>query len=151
MSRRLERVASVIRTVLGRAIPTELSDPRIPPITSITRVDVSADFAVAHVYVSILAPDNRRQLAVDALQSAAGRLRRILGRELRLRQTPALDFRLDESVRRSFETVQALDRLMAELGGRPADGPDVADGPPSDNPNNDEPGRAGAAGAQEDP
>jgi ribosome-binding factor A len=135
VSRRTERVASLIRTILAEAIQNRLNDPRIEPLTSITRVDVSADLSVAHVYVSVMAEGERRKLSVEALRHAAGRLRSLVAREVTLRQTPQLDFRLDESVQRSFETVQQLDRMMEELderSGRPADqeigAPDAAGG-----------------------
>jgi ribosome-binding factor A len=122
VSRRTERIGSLIRTTLAGAIQSRLSDPRIEPLTSITRVDVSADFSVAHVYVSVMAEESRRRLSVQALQHAAGRLRTLIAQQLTLRQAPALDFRLDDSVRRSFETVQQLDRIMAELDTQPGSG-----------------------------
>ncbi|MCK4340393.1 MAG: 30S ribosome-binding factor RbfA [Phycisphaerae bacterium] len=123
MPRRTERVSSLIRTIIAEAIQTRLSDPRIPPITSITRVEVSADFSVARVFVSVLATDVedearrkiKRELCLSALRSASGYLRRLLGRELTLRKTPVLDFQLDESVQGSIETIQLIDRVMEEL------------------------------------
>jgi ribosome-binding factor A len=118
VSRRTERVASLIRTILGEAIPARLSDPRIEPLTSITRVEVSADLSVAHVYVSVMAEEAHQRLSVKALRHAAGRLRSLVAGEISLRQAPELDFRLDDSIQRSFETVQQLDRMMEELGER---------------------------------
>ena len=115
--------------ILAEAIQSRLSDPRIEPLTSITRVEVSADLAVARVYVSVMANEARQKLSVEALQHAAGRLRSLVAREVSLRQAPQLVFRLDDSIQRSFQTVQQLDRIMAELGDRePADGnPDRVD------------------------
>lgn len=133
MSRRTERVASLIRSILADAIQNRLNDPRIELLTSITRVEVSADLSLAHVYVSVMAEDSRRRLSIEALRHAAGWLRSVVAREAALRQAPALDFRLDASVQRSFETVQRLDRIMEEVEGRPqsntdqdAPNPDVA-------------------------
>lgn len=115
-SRRVERVASLLRKVLAEAIQTRLHDPRIPTITSITRVEVSADFSVARVHVSVLDTPARQALCIRALQSSAGHLRRLLRPHLRLRTIPALDFRLDDSLKRGFETCQILDRLAAARG-----------------------------------
>jgi len=98
------------------AIQNRLADPRIPAITSVTRVEVSEDFSLAAIYVSVLGSDAQRKLALTALRGAAGLLRRRLAPELRLRQIPRLDFRLDDSVRRSFETIMAIDKAMRELG-----------------------------------
>jgi ribosome-binding factor A len=115
VSRRTERVASLVRSILAEAIQSHLSDPRIEPLTSITRVEVSSDLSVAHVYVSVMAERERRELSVRALRHAAGRLRSLVAREVTLRQAPELDFRLDESVQHSFRTVQQIDRLMEEF------------------------------------
>jgi len=116
MSRRTQRVASVIRSVVSSAISTRLSDPRIERLTSITRVDVAADFSLATLYVSVFAREAQQRLCVAALQSSAPRLRSLIGRELRLRQVPELVFRLDDSLKKSFATVEAIDRAMVDSG-----------------------------------
>lgn len=128
MSRRTERIASLIRTILAEAIQRRLSDPRIPAITSITRVEVSQDLSVAKVFVSVLAPSEaRRKLAHRALQQAAGHLRRLLGQELALRTLPHLVFKLDDSLRKGFETVQLIDQLGLATGAVPDSEPSELD------------------------
>jgi ribosome-binding factor A len=122
-SRRAERVASLIRTLIAEEILHGLNDPRIPTITSITRVEVSPDFAVARVHVSVMAEETKRRLCLAALTSAAGHLRWLLSQELTLRNTPQIEFRLDDSLRGALQTVEKIDQLMAELGERPEDGP----------------------------
>lgn len=119
MSRRTERVASLVRSTLAEAIQGRLSDPRIEPLTSITRVEMSPDLSVARVFISVMAPENRQKLTLDALTHAVRLLRRRLGERIMLRQVPELIFKLDNSLQQSFRTVQEIDRLMAELGERP--------------------------------
>ncbi len=114
MSRRTERVGSLIREVIAEAIQTQLNDPRIEPLTSITRVDVSQDLAHARIHVSIFAPPARQQLCLHALRRAAGRLRRLLGPNLQTRTLPQLDFVLDETIQRTFETVRLIEKTMEE-------------------------------------
>lgn len=116
MSRRTERVGHLIRQLVAETIQNRLSDPRIPTITSVTRVEVSDDFSVARVYVSVMAPEPQRKLCLTALRKASGLFRRVLAPELTLRKIPALDFRLDDSLRQGFETVEVIDRAMRELG-----------------------------------
>lgn len=116
MSRRTERVGNLIRSIVAQTLQTRLTDPRIPTITSVTRVEVSDDFAVARIFVSVMAPEPQRQLCLTALRHASGLFRRVLAPELSLRKIPALDFRLDDSLRQSFETVEVIDRAMRELG-----------------------------------
>jgi len=131
MNRRTERIGSVIRGIVARAIQRRLNDPRIEKLTSITRVEVSADLSVARVYVSVLAPEARQKLCVQALRSAAGRLRGLVAEQVVLRQVPRLDFILDDSVQRAFRTVQAIDQAMIELG-EPAPWERPAAAPPAD-------------------
>lgn len=115
VSRRTQRIASVIRNVVAEAIRTQLSDPRVEPWTSVTRVQVSPDLTVAHVNVSVMAENPaRRKLCVQALQAASGRLRSMLARHLTARQIPRLEFHLDDSVQQSIRTVDAIDRVLAE-------------------------------------
>lgn len=124
MSRRTLRVASLIRSIVADAIQFRLNDPRIEPLTSVLRVDVSADFSVAKVYVSVMAGEARQKLTLDALRGAAGMMRSLVASDVTLRQTPALEFVLDGSLQRGFETVQAIDQAMREL--RDADQPEPA-------------------------
>lgn len=148
-TRRTERVAALIRSILAEELQAGLNDPRIPPITSITRVEVSPDFSLAKVYVSVLAPETKRNLCLDALRSSAGHLRWRLGQELTLRKTPVLDFRLDESLQRGFETVQLIDKLMEErtaAAGDSSAGPGAADTASADA----QPGKPAGDDARED-
>lgn len=124
VSRRQERIGSEIRRLLAHALTARISDPRIEPFTSITRVRVSPDMSVAHVHVSVMAREARRDLCLRALRGAAGRLRTIVAEQLTLRQTPALLFHLDDSVRGAFETVQAIERAMEEHADGSADAAD---------------------------
>jgi ribosome-binding factor A len=119
VSRRTERIGSVIRSIVSEAIQTRLADPRLEPLTSITHVDVSADLSLARVYVSVMAEPAGQKLAVAALRNAAGRLRASVADQVYMRQVPRLEFVLDDSVKQSFETVQAIDSAMAELGEKP--------------------------------
>ncbi|RMF84657.1 MAG: 30S ribosome-binding factor RbfA [Planctomycetota bacterium] len=124
VSRRTERIASVVRHVVARAMQTRLNDPRLERFTSVTRVEVSDDLSIAHVYVSVMAPTAaRKRLSVDALSAAAPRLRRMLGDQLHTRVIPQIAFHLDESLQRGFETVQLIDGLMQR--GEPDGGPDA--------------------------
>ncbi len=129
MSRRTERIGSVIRNIVSEAIQSRLSDPRLEPLTSITRVDVSADLSLARINVSVMATEARQKLTLDALQHAAGRLRATVADQVRMRQVPRLEFMLDDSVKQAFQTVQAIDSAMAELGERPPWEEDEAETP----------------------
>jgi ribosome-binding factor A len=156
VSRRTERIGSVIRNIVSEAIQTRLADPRLEPLTSITHVDVSADLSLARISVSVMASPAGQKLAVAALQSAAGRLRGAVADQVHMRQVPRLEFVLDDSLKKAFETVQAIDQAMAELGQKPPweTGPESAaetDEEAAAEPDASAPGAAADAGQADEP
>ncbi len=94
------RLNTQLRTELAGLIRTELSDPRVFGVT-VTEADVSPDMRSAKISVSLLGDDARLAEAVTGLNNAAGRLRRALGVNLRLRYTPNLRFVPDVAMRQS--------------------------------------------------
>ncbi|MFN3266711.1 MAG: 30S ribosome-binding factor RbfA [Deinococcales bacterium] len=88
MSQRTAQIEAAIERVLARAIP-ELSDPRLPLIVTIERVQITPDLLHAKVFISSLddvAP------VVEALNHAKGFLQRQIAHEIRLKRTPLLEF-----------------------------------------------------------
>ena len=69
-SRRSQKVAQAIREVVSMAILTELKDPRVRDVT-VTHVEVSGDLRHAKVHVSVMGDENRQQLSLRGLKSAA--------------------------------------------------------------------------------
>lgn len=118
MSRRTERVGEQIRAELARLLREEIADPRIALVT-LTRVDVSPDFANAKVSWSRVpaAPASEAEVAREAerteegLVHAAAFLRRRLAQELPLRRVPELRFRYDPSLALGSEVLA----LLAEI------------------------------------
>jgi ribosome-binding factor A len=118
VSRRIERLSSLIQRIIADEIQRGLGDPRIAPLTSITRVEISPDLSSAKVFVSVFGEETAGRLTVQALASAAGRLRAVLADQISIRTVPRLTFKLDESLKRGFEVVQMIDREMAEINAR---------------------------------
>lgn len=89
------KVNETARAVLASLLLTEFSDPRLMLVT-VTDVKVSKDRGVALVLVSSSPEDYEDTLA--GLESAKGRLRSLLGKELGWRVTPELRFVIDTGV-----------------------------------------------------
>jgi ribosome-binding factor A len=116
MSRRTERVASLIRETIGHLLLAKLSDPRVDPaLTSVTRVEVPEDLLTARVYVSVVGTVSQQRNALRALSHAAGHLQELMKRQIQLRNTPVLEFALDEKFKKTLETYQLIDQAMAEI------------------------------------
>jgi len=91
-----------------------IKDPRVSPLASITRVEVSRDLSYADVYVSCASGAGSTRRCAQGLQSAAGFVRARLGEALHIRKIPALRFIADSSVREGFDMVQKIEALSRE-------------------------------------
>ncbi len=97
MGRRAERLAEEIREQVARMIATDLKDPRLGFVT-VTRVELAHDLGHARVHVGVLGGEAERRKSLAALEQASGFVRRELGRRLRIRHTPEIDFRYDKGL-----------------------------------------------------
>ncbi len=104
---RMRRVNEAVREVLSAAITNDLKDPRVGFVT-VTSVDTSPDLRYAHVYVSVLGDQRTREDSLKGLESSHGFLQGRVGSELRLKRTPQLDFRYDDSAERGQRITELL-------------------------------------------
>ncbi|MGD2144739.1 MAG: 30S ribosome-binding factor RbfA [Anaerolineae bacterium] len=104
------RVSELVHVRLSSLLERRIKDPRLDLVT-ITDVVVTPDASRADVYFSTLGGEEAREEAQEGLDSAAGWLRRELGRHLRLRHTPRLVFHYDRSVERGERISAILDEL----------------------------------------
>lgn len=109
---RINRINEDIQRELASLIRT-VKDPRVHGLISIIRVDTTTDLRYCRVYVSVLDHSDVKE-AVKGLKSAAGYLRRELGRVLTLRYTPELQFIEDDSIERGVRMVSMIDRVLEE-------------------------------------
>jgi ribosome-binding factor A len=108
-SDRLRRVNEAMREVLSGTITTELKDPRVGFVT-VTAVETSPDLRHARVFVSVLGNPGERRRTLKALDSAHGFLQRRVAAELRIKNTPQLQFIYDDTVERGMRISELLDR-----------------------------------------
>ena len=109
---RINRINEDIQRELASLIRT-VKDPRVHGLISITRVDTTTDLRYCRVYFSVLDHSDVKEV-VKGLKSAAGYLRRELGRVLTLRYTPELQFIEDDSIERGVRMVSMIDRVLEE-------------------------------------
>ncbi len=114
MSRRTERLGSIIRQELMAIIQRELHDPRLMGLPSITRVKVAEDLSVADVFVTIMGTPGQQTAALNALKHSAGMMRTRLMKSLSIRTTPFLKFQIDEDLKKELEMMELLDRVARE-------------------------------------
>jgi ribosome-binding factor A len=110
---RHKRVNEEIRRVLGRLIP-ELRDPRLG-LATVTGVEVNRDYSQARVFVSVLNSEDPAA-SIQALNHAAGFLRRELAHATAMRTTPRLRFLHDNSMAHAAHMDELIDRGLPRDG-----------------------------------
>ncbi len=91
----------------------KMKDPRIG-FVSVTDVELSRDLRHAKVFVSIFGDEAEKENTLAALLHAQGFIRSELGRRIRLRHTPEITFRLDDSIERGDRINRLLRSVVPE-------------------------------------
>ena len=98
MAKRIDRINEEVLKALSQILRT-VKDPRMENgLVSITNCDVTGDLSFATVYISVLGKPEDSAEVMKALNSASGYLRRELGRKVKLRHTPEIILKLDDSI-----------------------------------------------------
>ncbi|UCH42877.1 MAG: 30S ribosome-binding factor RbfA [Dehalococcoidales bacterium] len=114
MAHRIERVNSLIRQELSNLLQSQVKDPRLGSFIAITGVSTSSDLKHARIFVSHMGIQAEKQETLDVLATASGFLRRELGKNLKLRYTPELNFQWDDSIEHGDYLLQLIDRFTPD-------------------------------------
>ena len=106
---RKEKVASVVHEIVSEAILRRINDPRVSPLTTVTRVQLSGDLLIATVYLAVSGEAAVERRTMTAMRHAAGFIRGMVAHEIGLRQCPELRFEVDETLKKVKQTMQLLD------------------------------------------
>ena len=116
MSKRSEKVAEAIHEMVSELLIKGLKDPRIGFVT-ITGVKVNDDLGLATIYFSVIGSDEDKKATTQGLNSARGFVRKEIGKNLRIRHTPDINFRYDESI----EYGSHIENLLKEIATKEED------------------------------
>lgn len=107
---RINKINEEMHRALAEII-RELKDTRIPLMTSVVAVSVTNDLSYAKVFVSVMGDEETQKRALQGLKSAAGYVRREVGRRIDIRHTPEIQFELDHSI----EHGAYINKIISEL------------------------------------
>jgi ribosome-binding factor A len=130
---RTRRIESEIQRVLSELIAREVKDPRVGNVT-ITAVSLAADMGVARVFFTPFASRNPAEEVQVGLTRAGGFLRGEVGRRLRLRHAPRLEFLIDDTADKAARLTGLINRAVESDRAHA--------GEPSDESDTDSPGAA---------
>ncbi len=113
-SRRVERVASLLKQAIGQVIVSDLSDPRMGFVT-VVRVDPSIDLRSAKVFVSVLGEPADVSRTLHGLRHAARFIKRQVGTIVDMRSVPELVFVEDKSVKGAARVSRLIAEAMSQV------------------------------------
>ena len=117
--RRIERLQQLMLEVIAETVQRELEDPRIGLVT-ITRIKLTPDLFSATVFWSTLDEGAKRRTTERGLTDALPLLQRAVATNVRMRITPKLSLRFDDSLERAGRLEGIFQQLREE---RDSDGP----------------------------
>ncbi|HIV12959.1 MAG: 30S ribosome-binding factor RbfA [Clostridiales bacterium] len=109
------RINGEVLKELSLIIREEIKDPRIHMMTSVTAVEVAPDLKTCKAYISVLGDDKEKSDTIAGLRSAEGYIRRLLAKRLNLRNTPEIQFRLDESIEYGIHMSKVIREVNQEI------------------------------------
>src|SRR5438270_11217639 len=114
LGRRVDRIEEQLRIEVSEIIERQIQDPRVG-LATITGVKISPDLRHARIFVSALGGDEEHKKMLQGLKSAAGYIRRALGKRLHhLKRIPELTFDYDEMVEQSLRIEQLLHEIKPD-------------------------------------
>ena len=118
------RINGEVQRELSQIIRREIKDPRIGMMTSVTGVEVAPDLKTCKAYISVLGDETAKADTLAGLKSAEGYIRRLLAKNLNLRNTPEVTFILDTSIEYGVTMSKLIDAVREkEKGENDEEGP----------------------------
>lgn len=111
MKDRMSGLQAEFRRVLSEIISTEIKDPRVSEMASVTHVELSRDLKYAKAYISVYDTDKKRKSTIETLTHAEHFIKNEIGARMKLRRLPAITFMLDTSIEYSNKISQILKKV----------------------------------------
>ncbi|MGD8914809.1 MAG: 30S ribosome-binding factor RbfA [Candidatus Thiodiazotropha sp.] len=111
--KRTDRIGAELQRELAGLIREEVKDPAIGMVT-IQEARVVRDLSQAKVFFTTLSSSLSQKESAEHLNQIAGHLRWLLGRRMKLRSIPKLNFVYDTSVEQGEHLATLIDQAVKE-------------------------------------
>lgn len=109
------RINGEVLKELSNIIRGEIKDPRIHSMTSVVSVEVAPDLKTCKAYISVLGNEKEQADTIAGLKSAEGYIRRTLAKNMNLRNTPQVQFILDQSIEYGVNMSKLIDDVNKNI------------------------------------
>jgi ribosome-binding factor A len=114
-NRRMTRVNELLKREISTTLYRVLANSSFDlAAATVTRVVTSNNLRNAEVYISILNHEDQRDEMLSLLRERRGEIQKIMSRNVVLKYTPRLTFKLDTSLAEGDRVLSVLDDLQNE-------------------------------------
>ncbi len=106
------RINGEVQRVLAEVIRGEIKDPRISPLTSVIAVEVAPDLKTCKAWISVYGDEQAKKDTLAGLKSAEGYIKNQLAKRINLRNTPEIQFIVDESIAYGVRMSKLIDDVI---------------------------------------
>lgn len=110
---RMQRVRELLKRTLGEVVRRHYPPGELGLMT-VNDVDVSPDLTLATVYISVVGNEDQKKRALNRIGNDRKMVQQEMAKQISLKNTPVLRFRLDESVERGNRVIEILEDLEKE-------------------------------------
>jgi len=107
LSKRSEQLEKSLKREINNIIYRKINDPRIKFVT-ITRIKVSSDLKYADIFVTIFNDEFQQKNTLKGLKNATKFIRGELGKNIKLRYVPNIEFKIDEDLEHQYRLLKII-------------------------------------------
>lgn len=112
-SYRMVQVNRLLQQEIANILLMGLQDERMRNVT-VTEVRTTKDLRYATVLITVYDEKNKEEI-LEAVNQFSGLIRKLLGSNIKLKRTPELEFRYDDSLDHAVRILSALKKVEKDL------------------------------------
>lgn len=107
---RMNKIDEELKKEISNIISTELKNPHLTGLISVTKVKTTPDLRFAKVFISMINERSKKE-NLSILKKSSGYIRSAIAKKINLRYTPELVFEFDESL----EYGSRIDEILKDI------------------------------------
>lgn len=107
---RMNKIDEELKKEISNIISTELKNPHLTGLISVTKVKTTPDLRFAKVFISMINEKSKKE-NLSILKKSSGYIRSAIAKKVNLRYTPELVFEFDESL----EYGSRIDEILKDI------------------------------------
>ena len=111
---RMNKIDEELKKEISSIISTELKNPHLTGLISVSKVKTTPDLRYAKVYVTMINEKSKKE-NLSILKKSSGFIRSEIAKKINLRYTPELVFEFDESLEYGTRIDEILKNITKDL------------------------------------